>query len=173
MLVNICTLFTSMYIHIFFARSSYRYERTLTSMNARTHTLPLWAYPKNWVGQANLEIDKFTTERIALLDPGINPEKYEHPCQVGDLNPSGQVPPQETQPAELRSDLDQPCGSLFHCWFSSCLIWHLNSLSNRWIVTNTCCWHSITPPSIFCPIGKALGDIIIEDRLLERTSHLH
>jgi hypothetical protein len=33
---------------------------------------------------------------IAPLNPRINPEKYEHPCQVEDLNPGGQVPPQET-----------------------------------------------------------------------------
>jgi hypothetical protein len=34
-----------------------------------------------------------TTESIAPLNPGINPGKYEHPCQVEDLNPGGQVPP--------------------------------------------------------------------------------
>jgi hypothetical protein len=38
------------------------------------------------------------TEKIAPLNSEINPEKYEHPCQVGDLNPSGQ---KGTQPAEL------------------------------------------------------------------------
>jgi hypothetical protein len=37
-----------------------------------------------------------TTERIAPLNPEINPEKYEHPCKVGDLNMGGQVPLQET-----------------------------------------------------------------------------
>jgi hypothetical protein len=84
------------------------YERTLTSMNVRTHTLPLWAPLKNWVGPANLEIDEVTTgaslsmdkssttERITPLDPRINPEKWEHPCQVSDSNPGGQVPPQGT-----------------------------------------------------------------------------
>ena len=42
-----------------------------------------------------------TTESITPLNSGINPEKYEHPCQVDDLNPDGQVSPQETQPADL------------------------------------------------------------------------
>jgi len=37
-----------------------------------------------------------TSETIAKLNPGINPEKCEHRCQVEDLNPDGQVPPQET-----------------------------------------------------------------------------
>jgi hypothetical protein len=42
-----------------------------------------------------------TTESIALLNPGINPEKYEHPSQVEDLNLDGQVSSQETQPTDL------------------------------------------------------------------------
>jgi hypothetical protein len=41
-----------------------------------------------------------TTESIAPLNPRINLEKYEHPCQVEDLNPGGQVPPQGTQPTD-------------------------------------------------------------------------
>jgi hypothetical protein len=32
-----------------------------------------------------------TTESIVSLNLGINPGKYEHPCQVKDLNPAGQV----------------------------------------------------------------------------------
>jgi hypothetical protein len=85
----------------------------LTPMNSCTHTLPLWAPLKNWVGLANFEIVEVTTgtslsmgtspttERIASLNPGINPEKYTHSCQVENLNPDGQVPSQGTQPAEL------------------------------------------------------------------------
>jgi hypothetical protein len=42
-----------------------------------------------------------TTESIAPINPGINREKCEHPCQVEDLNPDEQVPPQRTQPADL------------------------------------------------------------------------
>jgi hypothetical protein len=38
-----------------------------------------------------------TTERIVPLNPRINLGKYEDPCQVGDLNPDGQIPPQRTQ----------------------------------------------------------------------------
>jgi hypothetical protein len=34
-----------------------------------------------------------TIESIAPLNPEINPGKYEHPCQVKDLNPDEQVPP--------------------------------------------------------------------------------
>ena len=30
-----------------------------------------------------------TTESIASLNTGINPGKYEYPCQVDDLNPDG------------------------------------------------------------------------------------
>jgi hypothetical protein len=37
-----------------------------------------------------------TTESIAPVNPGINPEKYEYSCQVEDLNPDRQIPPQET-----------------------------------------------------------------------------
>jgi hypothetical protein len=37
-----------------------------------------------------------TTETIAPLNPKTNSEKLEHPCQVEDLNPGGQVPPQGT-----------------------------------------------------------------------------
>jgi hypothetical protein len=44
-----------------------------------------------------------TTESITPLNPGINPEKREHPCQVEELNPGGQVPPQGTQPTDLLS----------------------------------------------------------------------
>jgi len=64
---------------------------------------------------AHLEIDEVTigaslsmgtsptTKRIVPLNPEINPEKCEHPCQAGDLNSGGQVPLQWTQPVELRS----------------------------------------------------------------------
>jgi hypothetical protein len=41
-----------------------------------------------------------TTKSIPPLNPGINPGKYEHPYQVEDLNPGGQVPPQGTQPTD-------------------------------------------------------------------------
>jgi len=37
-----------------------------------------------------------TTESIASLNSKINLRKCEHPCQVDDLNPDEQVPPQET-----------------------------------------------------------------------------
>jgi hypothetical protein len=39
-----------------------------------------------------------TTESIAPINPGINLGKYKHSCQVEDLNPGGQVPPQEINP---------------------------------------------------------------------------
>jgi len=76
-------------------------ERTPTPINARMQPLPLWAPPKNQVGPANLEIEEVTTgaslststlpttESIALLNLGINPEKYEYPCQVKDLTRVG------------------------------------------------------------------------------------
>jgi hypothetical protein len=41
------------------------------------------------------------TESIAPLNPGINPGKCEHPCQVEDLNLGGHVPPQGTHPTDL------------------------------------------------------------------------
>jgi hypothetical protein len=42
-----------------------------------------------------------TTKSITPFNPGINLGKCEHLYQVEDLNPSGQVPPQGTQPADL------------------------------------------------------------------------
>jgi hypothetical protein len=42
-----------------------------------------------------------TTECIAPLNPRINLGKYEHPCQIEDLNPGEQVPPRGTQPTDL------------------------------------------------------------------------
>jgi hypothetical protein len=41
------------------------------------------------------------TKRMASLNPKINSDKCEHPYQVEDLNPGGQVPSQETQLVEL------------------------------------------------------------------------
>jgi hypothetical protein len=41
-----------------------------------------------------------TIESIMPLNLKINPGKYEHPCQVEDLNLDGQVPPQGTYPTE-------------------------------------------------------------------------
>jgi hypothetical protein len=41
-----------------------------------------------------------TTESIGPLNPKINSGKYEHMCQVEDLNPGGQVP-QGTQLTDL------------------------------------------------------------------------
>jgi hypothetical protein len=110
-------------------------HKWLTPMNSCTHTLPLWAPPKNWVGLTNLEIVEVTTgislsmgtspttERIAPLNPRINPEKYKHPCQVRDLNPGGQVPPQGTQPAELR-------------WVLMIIFWHGYLFFFFWIFFN-------------------------------------
>jgi hypothetical protein len=34
-----------------------------------------------------------TTESIVPLNPEINPEKYDHPCQVENINLGGQVQP--------------------------------------------------------------------------------
>jgi hypothetical protein len=48
------------------------------------------------IGASLLMGTSLTTERIASLNPGINPKKYEHPCKVRDLNMDGQVPPQRT-----------------------------------------------------------------------------
>jgi len=57
---------------------------------------------------AHLEIDEVTagaslwkgvsptTESTTPLNPEINPGKYEHTCQVKDLNPDRQLPPQGT-----------------------------------------------------------------------------
>jgi hypothetical protein len=75
----------------------------------RTHAQPtLWAPPKNQFRPTNLKIDEVTTgvslltgmssatESISSLNLRKNSEKYEHQCQVRDLNPGGQVPAQET-----------------------------------------------------------------------------
>ena len=70
---------------------------------------PLWThvcktYPYEHIRRtepADLEIHEVTTdaslttgtsptiESIAPLNPGINLRKYEHPCQIKDLNPDG------------------------------------------------------------------------------------
>jgi hypothetical protein len=36
------------------------YTHTLAPINGHTHTLPLWAPPKDWAGGSNLEIDEVT-----------------------------------------------------------------------------------------------------------------
>ena len=95
----------------FFELHSTTYTHT-----TRTHTHPYEYMYTNLtpyehlrrIEPADLEIHKvttgallstgtsLTTERITPLNPRINPGKYEHPCQVEDLNPGGQVPPQGT-----------------------------------------------------------------------------
>jgi len=82
-------------------------------MNTLTQTLPYEHLRRT--EPADLEIHEVTmdaslstetsptTESIALLNLGINPEKCELPCQVDDLNPGGQVPPQGTQLADVWS----------------------------------------------------------------------
>lgn len=72
-------------------RLSYKHRRSWTRVHThpyeRTHVHPtIWAPPKNQVGPINLEIDEVTigaslstdtsptTERITLLNPGINSE---------------------------------------------------------------------------------------------------
>jgi hypothetical protein len=63
------------YITFFFTRPSYRRKCSHTRghthpTNAHTHTIPLWAPPKNWIGPANLEIDKVTTNASLSTGPG-------------------------------------------------------------------------------------------------------
>jgi hypothetical protein len=41
------------------------------------------------------------TESIVPLNLEINPEKYEYPCQVENINLGGQILPQETQPTDV------------------------------------------------------------------------
>ena len=85
------------------------------------HNHPLWIHIRKLylyedlrrIEPTNFEIDEVTTdvllstgtspttESVAPLNPKINSEKYEHPCQVENLNPGGQVLPQETQPTNL------------------------------------------------------------------------
>jgi hypothetical protein len=82
------------------------HARTLIPLNTRTQTVP-------YKQSADLEIHEVTTDaslstgtspttkNIALLNPEINPGKYDHPCQVENLKPGGQVSPQGTQQADL------------------------------------------------------------------------
>ena len=89
----------------------------ITQYNVETHNMhahsPIWThvhkpYPYEHLRRtepANLEINEVTTgtslstgtsptiEIIVPLNPIINLEKYEHTCQVKNLNPDGQVPP--------------------------------------------------------------------------------
>jgi hypothetical protein len=89
------------------------HEHTITPMN--THFTPLSTSEElSWTGKSQdwrsyhrrLMVDGYVTYhwKIAPLNTRINFEKYEHPCQVGNLNPGEQVPPQGTQLVELRSD---------------------------------------------------------------------
>jgi len=39
---------------------------------------------------------RLPTKSTTPLNPEINPEKYEHPCQIKDLNPDRQLAPQGT-----------------------------------------------------------------------------
>ena len=83
-------------------------QSNVDAHNTHAHS-PLWTHVRKpylyehlrRTEPADLEIHKVTTgtslstetspttESIAPLNPGINPEKYEHPCQVKDLNPNG------------------------------------------------------------------------------------
>jgi len=54
-----------------------------------------------------------TIESITSLNPEINPVKYKHSCQVGDVNPGEQIPPQETQPTDDQFASNLPLLPLF------------------------------------------------------------
>jgi len=115
--VRICMVH---FMNIFFARPCYRCRHSHT----RAHTHPYectHAHPTpmntseelSWTGKSRdwrshhrrLVIDGHFAYnwKITPLNPGKNLGEYEHPCQVGDLNPGGHVSPRGTQPAELRS----------------------------------------------------------------------
>ena len=81
---------------------------TLTTINTRTQPYSYEHLRRTM--PTDLEIHEVTTgaslstgtyESMSLLNPEINLEKCEHPCQVEDLNPGGQVSPQGTQPTDL------------------------------------------------------------------------
>jgi hypothetical protein len=102
---------------IFFANyTSTNIDAQHAPMNRRTQTLPLCAPSKDYASTSqkltksphasHLEIDEVatgaspsmerscTTKSTMSLNPEINPEKYEHPCQIENLNLGGQIPPQ-------------------------------------------------------------------------------
>ena len=82
------------------------------------HTHPLWTHVRKpypyvhfrRIKPADLEIHEVTactslstgtsstTESITPVNPEINLGKYEHPCQIENLNLDGQIPPEGTQP---------------------------------------------------------------------------
>jgi hypothetical protein len=55
-------------------------------MNTRTQTLPLWAPLKDWTDR--FQDSRSHHRRLAVDgDVAYNPEKWEHPYHVDDLNP--------------------------------------------------------------------------------------
>jgi hypothetical protein len=83
------------FIFIFMNLNKYKHRYS-------THTLTSYEHLRKTI-PTHLEIDEITTngslstgtssttENTTLLNPRINPKKYEHLCQVDDLNPGTQV----------------------------------------------------------------------------------
>jgi hypothetical protein len=86
-----------------------------------THAYLPYPYEHLWITElTDLEIHEITTGaslstgrhlplklwKYSAVKSWKNPEKYEHSCQVENLNPGGQVSPQETRPTDLWSVRD-------------------------------------------------------------------
>jgi hypothetical protein len=107
------------HLDVFFANyMSTNADAQHAPMNTHTQILPLWALSKDCASTSrrstkspqapHLEIDEVatgaslstgrssTTKSTVSLNHEINSEKYEHPCQVKNLNLGGQIPPQGT-----------------------------------------------------------------------------
>jgi hypothetical protein len=125
-------------IDIFFENYTVQLRRpqhacTLIPINTRTQILPLWAPPKHWVSRSR---DLQSHDRHLGVDGDVayhwnhstvkswkNPGKCEHPCQVENLNPGGQVPPEGTQPTDLWLVRGWWLIYVFTGWWSPPSIW--------------------------------------------------
>jgi hypothetical protein len=115
----------------FFFLETHLQTQTLTYTSAN---LPLWRHVRTLYSYERLirtELD-WQISRLTPLNPGINPGKYEHPCQVGDLNPNRQVSPQETQPTK---ELCSVCLSLAYIVWCSATV----TVIEEGIKSESCC----------------------------------
>jgi hypothetical protein len=90
---------TTPFVSFFFEKygtnaSTHIHAHLLTYMNAHTHTLFLWAPPKDWAGGSGLDIDEVITD--ASLSMGTSPPTERifhiyktHGCQTWGLNSCG------------------------------------------------------------------------------------
>ena len=104
--IPVCGVYISSCKSMFFLRITQvhaKHARTLTPINTLRKSYPYEHLRKSTptyldIDEVTIGVDKnvATIKSTIPLNPKINSEKYEHPRQVENLNPVGQVLPQET-----------------------------------------------------------------------------